>query len=89
MPVQTKVLVECPGCGASLRPAVVKTCMWVGDKLYAVEDVPAQLCDSCAAQFYDEETTAMLRRLKDEGFASMPAQHEILVPVFSLRGRVT
>ncbi len=66
-----------------MRAAVIKTCTWVRDTLYAVEGVPAQVCDSCAEQFYDEETTAALRRL-EEGLARAKPRREILVPVFSL-----
>ncbi len=83
MSFQTKAIAVCPRCGASLHPAVVKTTRWAGEVLYALEDVPAQVCDSCATEFYDEETTAALSRLK-ANLAHAKPRHEILVPVFSL-----
>lgn len=39
-------------------------------------------------QFYDEETTDILRRLTEEGFASLDPIREVLVPVYSLHGRI-
>lgn len=81
--------VQCPQCHKPMRPGTVKTAMWYGERLYVVEDVPAQVCDSCVEQFYDEETTDVLRRLTDDGFPSAEAKGEILVPVFSLKGRLT
>lgn len=78
--------VECPHCGKLMRPGLVKTALWYEDKLYVVEDVPAQVCDRCIEQFYDEETTDALRRLTEEGFPFAEAKGEILVPLYTLKG---
>ncbi len=78
----------CPHCGTPMRPARTKTAIWVQDRLFVVEDIPAQVCDSCVEQFYDEETTDQLRRLTEEGFPSAESKREILVPIFSLEKRV-
>ncbi|WP_455388171.1 YgiT-type zinc finger protein [Petrachloros mirabilis] len=80
---------ECPHCGKTMRPGLVKTAMWYGEKLYVVEDIPAQVCEKCVEQFYDEETTDALRRLTEEGFPFAEAKSEILVPVFTLKGHST
>ena len=80
--------VPCPRCGQAMRPATVKTAIWREDRLFVVEDIPAQVCDSCMEQFYDEETTDALRRLTEEGFSSVEPSREILVPIFSLEGRI-
>ncbi len=77
---------ECPHCGKPMRPGLVKTAMWYEDKLYVIEDVPAQVCDKCVEQFYDEETTDALRRLTEEGFPFAEAKGEILVPLYTLKG---
>ncbi len=71
-----------------MRPATVKTAIWREERLFVVEDIPAQVCDSCMEQFYDEETTDALRRLTEEGFSSVEPAREILVPIFSLAGRI-
>lgn len=67
-----------------MRPTLVKTAIWQGERVFMVEDVPAEFCDSCLEQFYDEEVTDALRRLTEDGFPAAKAKREILVPVFSL-----
>ncbi len=74
----------CPKCDQPMRSDMVKTAIWAGERLYIVEDIPAQVCDSCVEQFYDEETTDALRRLTEDGFPAAEAKSETLVPVFSL-----
>jgi YgiT-type zinc finger domain-containing protein len=64
----------------------VKTAIWQGDRLFVVEDVPAQVCTNCMEQYYDERVTDIIRRMTEEGFPSIKAKREILVPVFSLEG---
>ena len=71
-----------------MHPATVKTAIWRDDRLFVVEDIPAQVCDSCMEQFYDEETTETLRRLTEEGFASLEPARRMVVPFFSLEGRI-
>ncbi len=71
-----------------MHSEIVKTVIWVGEKMYMVEDIPAQVCDTCVEQFYDESTTDALRRLTEEKFPLAEAKREVLVPVFSLAGRI-
>lgn len=78
----------CPRCRCQMRSGVIKTAMWYDERLYVVEDVPARICDNCMEQYYDEETTDALRRLTEDGFPFAEATGEILVPLFSLKGRV-
>jgi YgiT-type zinc finger domain-containing protein len=78
----------CPKCDQPMRSDMVKTAIWAGARLFIVQDIPAQVCDSCVEQFYDEETTDALRRLTEEGFPPAEAKREILVPVFSLAPRL-
>lgn len=78
----------CPKCGRSMRPAVVKTAIWRDERLFVIEDIPAQVCDGCMEQFYDEETTNALRRVVEEDGGTVPPKREIVVPVFSLEGRI-
>jgi YgiT-type zinc finger domain-containing protein len=76
----------CPRCNGTLIPMFVKTAIWQGDRLFVVEDVPAQVCSTCIEQYYDEQVTDTLRRMTEEGFPALKAKREILVPVFSLEG---
>ena len=78
----------CPRCEQAMRPAKVKTAIWREDRLFVVEDIPAQVCDACMEQFYDDDTTDVLRRLTEEGFASIAPKREIQVPIYSLDGLI-
>ncbi len=71
-----------------MHSSIVKTAIWQGERLFLVEDIPAHVCDFCMEQFYDEETTDILRRLTEDGFPALKAKREILVPVFSLEDRI-
>lgn len=78
----------CPRCKQAMRPSLVKTAIWQSDRLFVVEDVPAQVCDFCLEQFYDDETTEALRKLTEDGFPATKAKREILVPIFTLEGHL-
>lgn len=71
-----------------MHPATVRTAVWKDDRVFIVEDIPAQVCDTCMEQFYDEDTTDALRRLTEVGFSSIEPKREILVPIYSLEGRI-
>jgi len=87
MPETNARPVECPKCGVAMRPSIAKTAIWIAERLYVVEDIPSQFCDSCMDQFYDEDVTDAIRRLTERGFPPSEANREIMVPVFSLEGR--
>ncbi len=80
--------VPCPRCDEPMRSATVKTVIWQGDQLFVVEDIPAQVCGSCLEQYYDESVTDALRRLTEDKFPVAEAKREVLVPLFSLTGRI-
>lgn len=80
--------VACPRCGAAMRSDMVRTAIWMQERLVVVEDIPAQVCDACLEQFYDDDTTDALRRLTEEAFASATPKREVVVPIFSLEGRI-
>jgi len=71
-----------------MRADTVRTAIWMQERLVVVEDIPAHVCDACMEQFYDDDTTDALRRLTEEGFASATPKRELLVPIFSLEGRI-
>jgi YgiT-type zinc finger domain-containing protein len=86
---ETRVrLVPCPRCGHGMRPGLTKTVIWVEERLYVVEDIPAQVCDECVEQFYDDETTDALRRMTEDRFPADEVKREIVVPVLSLEKRL-
>jgi YgiT-type zinc finger domain-containing protein len=71
-----------------MRSATVKTVIWQNDKLFVVEDIPAQVCGSCFEQYYDDSVTDALRRLTEDNFPAAEIKREELVPFFSLTGRI-
>lgn len=80
--------VLCPRCGGPTRVDMVRSDIWDGDRLTIVEDIPAHVCDSCLEQFYSEPVTDALRRLVQEGLDSTGPKREMVVPVYSLTGRI-
>ena len=81
-------MAACPRCERPMAPATVKTAIWREERLFIVEDIPAEVCAACREHFYDEETTETLRRLTAEGFASADPVRVIQAQVFSLAGLV-
>ncbi len=79
---------SCPRCEGTLIAKTVRTTVWRDDRVVIVEDIPAQVCGSCMEQFYDDAVSDALRRLVEDGFPAEGAKKEIIVPVFSLEGRV-
>lgn len=71
-----------------MASSVVRTAIWMGDRLAVVEDIPALTCPTCVEQFYDDAVSDALRRLTESGFPAEDAVREVLVPVFSLEGRI-
>jgi len=75
----------CERCGQETRADVVKSAFWEDDRLVVVEDIPAQVCDTCMEQYYDENTIAQLDILRGRGFSEDDASSLLQVPVFSLK----
>lgn len=78
----------CPRCGEPLAERLVRSAIWQGDRLAVVEGIPALVCASCVEQYYDDDVSDALRRLNEEGFPDSAAERTIVVPVFSLEGRI-
>jgi YgiT-type zinc finger domain-containing protein len=70
-----------------MRADTVKTAIWREERLFVIEAIPALVCDACMEQFYDEDVTDALRRLMEEFSITQP-QREVVVPIYSLEGRV-
>jgi len=79
---------ECPHCKKLTYAGVVRTNIWKGEeRLVIVEDIPAQLCEQCGEQYYDELTTETLRALMEDLGSATPVRL-MEVPVYSLEGRI-
>jgi YgiT-type zinc finger domain-containing protein len=79
--------VQCSKCGENLRTDYVRTVNWYGDEMVLIENIPAWICDNCGEQYYDEEITEALFRLKEEGFSGAEKVREITVPVYRIKRR--
>lgn len=60
---QSESALRCKYCGYGIREDVIKAAFWMNDELIVVEDVLAQVCEGCAEQFLDEETTQQIQKL--------------------------
>ena len=81
---------ECPRCMKLTYAGVVRTNIWkgeVGERLIIVEDIPAQLCEQCGEQYYDDLTSETLRALMEDLGSATPTR-VMEVPVYSLKGRI-
>lgn len=78
----------CPRCGETMAATTVRTMFWRDERPAIVEDIPAHVCSACMEQFYDEDVSDALRRLAEEGFPADAAEKQVVVPVFSLAGRI-
>lgn len=79
---------SCPRCGGPLTARTVKSAFWSATGVVVVEDIPAHVCDACVEQFYDDRVSDALRRLAEQGFPADQASRQMVVPVFSLSGRI-
>ncbi len=78
----------CPKCGLLMKEQMVKTTIWQGEKLIVVEDIPGRVCERCVEQYYNEFVTDALRFLVVEDLHSAKPKREMVVPVYSLEGRI-
>lgn len=74
----------CQYCGAKTREDVVNMALWEGERLVIIADVPAQICETCYEQFYDDSTMFKIDKLRAHRFPRGKAREVIEVPVFSL-----
>lgn len=86
MAAATQADVICPQCGSGkVKPAVIRSAFWHGDRLVVVEDLPALSCGACHEQFYDDATATILDLMRGQGFPEAHATRSMTVPVFSFR----
>jgi YgiT-type zinc finger domain-containing protein len=71
-----------------MTATAVRTVFWRDDRPAIVEDIPAHVCGTCMEQFYEDEVSEALRRLAEDGFPAGAATQQVVVPVFSLKGRI-
>jgi len=82
---------ECLRCNKLTYAGVVRTNIWKGEgeeeRLVIVEDIPAQICEQCGEQYYDDLTSETLRALMEDLGSATP-KRVMEVQVYSLEGRI-
>lgn len=79
----------CPYCGAHTRDDLINMTLWEGDRLFAIEGVPARVCEGCYEQFFDEAITFKIDYLRGLRFPLSKSERVLEVPVFSFEAIVT
>jgi YgiT-type zinc finger domain-containing protein len=74
----------CEFCDGNTYEDDVKMCLWEGEEVFIIEDIPARICDKCYEQFYDDVTRLRIETLRREGFPRQGAKRVMEVAVFSL-----
>lgn len=56
---------NCPQCGDQLDERKVNFCACDISPAFMIEDVPAQVCNTCGEQVFSDETIAAFERVKE------------------------
>jgi len=84
MDASQQLSAPCPVCDSTnTRHGRVRSAFWHDDRLVVIEDVPALVCNTCGAQFYDNAAVHMIDRMRANGFPPEDAVRELRVPVYS------
>lgn len=70
----------CSACGSRLRRETITYTQTIGDKVYIVADVVADVCSQCGEQFLTPDTVDEIQALIEGGQAAETRQ----VPVYRL-----
>jgi YgiT-type zinc finger domain-containing protein len=68
----------CSSCGAEVQKKTITYTQTIGDRVYLVTDVPAEVCSQCGEQYLSPETVDILQDMVEKRQASETRQ----VPVF-------
>jgi YgiT-type zinc finger domain-containing protein len=71
----------CSVCGARLKIELITDTQTIGDRVYIVTDVPAEVCPQCGERYLSPETVDAIQALIESGEARETRQ----VPVYHLR----
>lgn len=75
---------RCEHCESPTDEDVVRSVLWTGSGLVAVEDIPARVCRKCREPYYDAQTVRRIMELTGERSPADMAKRELAVPVYSL-----
>ena len=80
--LQSKSVLRCKYCACDTNEDVIKAAFWTNIGLILIEDIPAQLCEGCGEQFFEEEITQRIQQVIKNPVAK--AKRQIRVPAYSL-----
>jgi YgiT-type zinc finger domain-containing protein len=73
---------RCKYCGCETDEGVIKAAHWTERGLIVIEDIPAQMCQGCGEQFFEQELVEKIRKALT--YPTTKAKRQIRVPVYSL-----
>jgi len=79
---QHQVATPCKYCGCETNEDIIKAAIWTEKGLIVIEDIPAQLCEGCGEQFFDEQVTQKIQQAIK--YPAKKAKQQLQVPVCSL-----
>ncbi len=75
---------RCARCGSDDLDACTQTItLWIGDRPYLVEQIPAFHCPVCAETFIDRQTAERLHRIRAEVSRLAATSGKVEVPVLA------
>jgi YgiT-type zinc finger domain-containing protein len=80
--LQSKSVLQCKYCACDTNEDVIKAAFWTNIGLILIENIPAQLCEECGEQFFEEEITQRIQKVIKNPVAK--AKRQIRVPAYSL-----
>jgi YgiT-type zinc finger domain-containing protein len=69
---------RCSSCGAELQRKIITYTQTIGDRVYLVTNVPAEVCFQCGEQYLSPDTVDILQDIIEKRQASETRE----VPVF-------
>jgi YgiT-type zinc finger domain-containing protein len=82
--VTDRVSPACRACGGPTQSGTVNLAVWQDNRLVAIRDVPAFVCEVCQEQSFDSSTQEAIANLSARGFPRSESWEEIVVQVFRL-----
>ncbi|UCE46229.1 MAG: YgiT-type zinc finger protein [Phycisphaerales bacterium] len=80
-----QAILRCKYCESETVEELVKSAFWLDERLIAVENIPAQVCEECEAQFYDDETAEKIAALERLTAVLNGARRYVTASVFTIR----
>jgi YgiT-type zinc finger domain-containing protein len=81
MTSEQKKEADCSVCGGRLKATRIVYTQVIGDKIYIIEEVPAEVCEQCGEEYLSPDTVDAIQAAIEE---TEPIK-KVLVPVYQLQ----